>query len=295
MYDSDSNQALYAFIASLAFHLLVFLFFSQLAEWNPVSEKDTPMEIVFTEPKNKMEFIQAPQIQKEEKTKPKKEAKFKSDKTQRTDLETFARPQMPTEMQAPIASGGQGGKSEKSNDSKKEKTFAEGDFKPKDDREVLILPGYGSTSAPPTIPAYVQQQMPPGVRLGNITALNTDQHRFYSFNQRLLSRFIPVWGQRVRGALYQWLKENNAPPISKTWVTNVEIIMNEKGEIIDVQPFRLSGLWSIDEAAINSFKQVKNVPNPPAEMIDENGYIHMQFQTEVYWIPRPGPTFHGNN
>jgi DNA primase catalytic subunit len=159
----------------------------------------------------------------------------------------------------------------------------------------LILPGFGSTSSRPLIPAYVQQRLPPGVRLGNVTALNTDQHRFYSFNQRLLSRFIPLWGDRVRSALYQWIKENNSPSVSKTWVTNVEVIMNEKGEVLDVQPFRLSGLWSIDEASINSFKDVRNVPNPPSEMVDENGYIHLQFQTEVLWIPQPGVRFTGDN
>ncbi len=133
--------------------------------------------------------------------------------------------------------------------------------------------------------------MPPGVRLGNVTSLNTDQHRFYSFNQRLLSRFIPHWGNMVSRALYQWLQENNFPPVSKAWVTQVEVIMNDKGEILDIQPFRLSGLWTIDQSTIKSFEAVKNVPNPPKEMIDENGYIHLQFQTEVLWVPQPGMRF----
>ncbi len=69
--------------------------------------------------------------------------------------------------------------------------------------------------------------------------------------------------------------------------------MDEKGEIIEVQPFRLSGFWSMDNATIESFKKVKNVPNPPEEMIDENGYIHLQFQTEVLWVPQPHLRFQG--
>lgn len=210
------------------------------------------------------------------------------------DLETFQRPTQQSQLQAPITGGGRQGKSSKSKQ-QRPKVADSGTYKTEDNREVLHLPGFGSTSSRPLIPAYVQQRMPPGVRLGNITALNTDQHRFFSFNQRLLSRFVPLWGDRVRQALYQWLQENNAPAISKSWVTNVEVIMNEKGEILDVQPFRLSGLWSIDEAAISSFKQVENVPNPPQEMVDENGYIHLQFQTEVLWVPQPGVRFHGGN
>ena len=71
------------------------------------------------------------------------------------------------------------------------------------------------------------------------------------------------------------------------------LVKDKKGEIIDIQPFRLSGLWAIDQSAIKAFKMVKNVPNPPEEMVDENGYIHLQFQTEVLWVPQPGVRFQG--
>lgn len=251
------------------------------------------MEIVFTEANSKNILVQAPDNPADENLKPEKEVKFKSNATRRTELETFARSK-PTPIQAPVDSGGQRGQAKKANQ-QKETVTEFGTYKVEDDREILQLPGYGSSTSRPMIPSYVQQQMPPGVRLGNITALNTDQYRFYSFNQRLLQRFIPLWGDRVRSALYQWIKENNAPAVSKTWVTNVEVILNEKGEILEVQPFRLSGLWSIDEASINSFKDIKNVPNPPKEMVDENGYIHLQYQTEVLWIPQPNIRFQSDN
>jgi hypothetical protein len=259
-----------------------------------VSNQDTPMEIVFTDPQlQRQMLVPPPSNQDTLKEKPKDEVRFKSDATRRTELETVARPR-PAPIQAPILSGGQRGEQNKTN--RQKETLSEyGSYKSEDDREVLKLPGFGGPSSQPTVPEFVQQQMPPGVRLGNVTALNTDQHKYYSFNQRLLQRFVPLWGRRVRSALYQWIKENNAPAVSKTWVTNVEVIMDPKGEILEVQPFRLSGLWSIDEASINSFKEVRNVPNPPAEMVDENGYIHLQFQTEVYWIPQPNMRFQSGN
>lgn len=284
-----------AFMGSLAFHVLIFIYFTYFTPQPNVSEQDTPMEIVFNEPKQEHILVQAPPKAKEPDVKPKKEVKFKSNATQRTELETFAQ-QRPMPIQAPLESGGQGGKSKKSNEQKLQEDLAEnGSYYKKDQREVLLLPGYGGTPSHPQIPEYVQQQMPPGVRLGNVTALNTDQYRYYSFNQRLLQRFIPLWGDRVRSALWQWIKENNAPAVSKTWVTNVELILDKKGEVLEVRPFRLSGLWSIDDAAISSFKDVRNVPNPPAEMVDDNGYIHLQFQTEVLWIPQPNMHFQSGN
>ena len=248
---------------------------------------------MFQDPNQKNRFVQAPDQPEKDQIKPKNEVQFKSNQTRRVELETFKKPDFTPEIQANLSSGGQGGKAK---EQKEKKEVAKTDsFYKTEERTPLQLPGFGSTSSRPTIPASVQQQMPPGVRLGNITALNTDQHRFYSFNQRLLSRFVPLWGNRVRSALYKWLQDNKPPAISKSWVTNVEVIMNEKGEILDVKPFRLSGLWGIDNASIESFKQVQNVPNPPQEMVDENGYIHLQFQTEVIWVPQPGVRFTGGN
>lgn len=253
------------------------------------------MEIVFTEDRKEREqphFVAAPQHQKPEKVQPKDEVKFKSSETYRTELETYKAPDRMPEIMANMNSGGGNQGKESQEDEVKEETKNENGDLYTEKRKPLELPGMGNTSGS-QIPAFVQEQLPPGVRLGNVTALNTDQNKYYSFNQRLLSQFIPLWGNSVRHALYQWLNENNYPPLSKTWVTNVEIIMNAKGEILDVQPFRLSGLWSIDQSTINAFKKIKGVPNPPKEMVDENGYIHLQFQTEVIWIPQPGVRFHG--
>jgi hypothetical protein len=68
------------------------------------------MEIVFQESKkkNQFEFVQVPDKPNQKNIKPKKEVRFKSNQTQRTDLESFARPQ-PSQLQANVNSGGQGG------------------------------------------------------------------------------------------------------------------------------------------------------------------------------------------
>ena len=92
IYDSDNQSDLIAFVGSLAFHALVILYFSYAADLQDVSKQDTPMEIVFTEPKNKFQMAQAQNNQNVPDLKKKKEVKFKSDRTRRTELETVARP-----------------------------------------------------------------------------------------------------------------------------------------------------------------------------------------------------------
>ncbi|MCB0378214.1 MAG: TonB C-terminal domain-containing protein [Bdellovibrionales bacterium] len=255
------------------------------------------MQVYFEEPQiEQPRMVQAPATAKPLKEKPKDKAHFLSSQTQRVELETWQQQQRQAQLTADLGSQGQqNAPSDKQQEDRGQQAQNDfGDFQVDDGRRPLLLPGFSSTSSPPKIPQYIQEKMPPGVRLGNVTALNTDQHQYYSFNQRLLTRFIPLWGASVSRVLYQWLQDNDFPPVSKSWVTNVEVIMDDKGEILDVKPFRLSGFWDIDEAPIKAFKSVKHVPNPPKGMIDENGYIHLQFQTEVYWVPQPGIRFQGN-
>ena len=294
-----------AFTFSLGLHILLAFLLSHLPEKKDILKENKPLEIVFQENRRTPLLIQAPENQKSLNKKPKKEVRFKSNKTQRTNLETWKKPLKSSPMKSFMSSSGQRGNNQK--DFHKNQNNPSRSFIPKKkqwsdnfrnqvsmnkNRKPLKLPGFGH-SGNPSIPNFVQQKLPPGVRLGNVTALNTDQHRFYSFNQRLLARFLPLWGSQVSRTIYQWIKKNNAPVISKSWITQVEVIMDRKGEILEVLPFRLSGFWSIDNATIDSFKKVNNVPNPPEEMIDENGYIHLQFQTEVLWIPQPNLRLQG--
>lgn len=295
-----------AFTISLGLHIFLAFFFSHLSRQKDILKKDKPLEIVFQENMKKPLFIQASENQKALDKKPKKEVRFKSNRTQRTNLETWKKPVKKAAMTSFMGSSGQKGskpkelyrkqnKSSWSFVSKKNQwseTSQKQTLTDRKNRKPLKLPGLGSMNNPP-IPTFVQQSLPPGVRLGNVTALNTDQHRFYSFNQRLLARFLPLWGSQVSKTIYQWVRKNNPPAISKNWITQVEVIMDKKGEILDILPLRLSGFWAMDNAAIESFKKVNNVPNPPEEMIDETGYIHLQFQTEVLWIPQPNLRFQG--
>ena len=286
VWDSDS-RALFAFMASLGLHFLLLTMLAYIEKHGSVSKRDDPLEIVLQDPRQSPRFVQADNdILKE---KPEKRVRFQSDKTRRTKLETWRYSQ--TRLQAPMSSMGGAGRPQSLDQAKPYPRFKDSSGARK--RKVLKLPGLGVKQSTP--PNFVQQRLPPGVQLGNATILNTDQNRFYSFHQRLISRFIPIWGLEVTRAMQEWLRKNSKVPISKRWITQLEVIMDEKGEILEVQPFRLSGLWSVDHAAIDSFKQVRNVPNPPSEMVDDNGYIHLQFQTEVLWVPQPGMRFQGGD
>ena len=250
------------------------------------------MEIVFQDDSQRL--ISVPDdMEDSDDPEDKKETSFASNKRRRVELETRKR-QQEALNRSPIAGGGQPQQA-KQKTPPKEKTkktltqdtegveYAQG-------ATPLKLPFAPTPSAKSLLPQYIKEQLPPGVRLGEVTALNTDQHLFYNFHHRLLSRFVPHWGNLVGIAVRRWIDKEGTPKTSKTWVTNVEVIMDPNGEVLDVQHYRLSGYWPIDEAPSKAFsRHVKRIPNPPTQMVDENGYIRLKFQTEVHWVPQAPP------
>lgn len=256
-----------------------------------VSEQDIPMEIVFEDTKPTLVTV-PDQLEDSDDKNNKKAADFASNKRRRVELETLKR-QNKSGIQSPIAGGGQTRPNPQQKNQKQKQTLAANDpdgIEYKTTRKPLKLPFSQASSAQSLLPQYVKEQLPPGVRLGEVTALNTDQHLFYNFHQRLLSRFVPNWGRLVGRAVRQWIEREGQPKTSKTWVTNIEVIMDPSGEVLDVQHYRLSGYWPIDEAPSKAFaKHVRRIPNPPTQMVDENGYIRLKFQTEVYWVPQAPP------
>ena len=71
----------------------------------------------------------------------------------------------------------------------------------------------------------------------------------------------------------------------RAWLTTVEVILDKDGNLVSTSPMQLAGDWDIDNAPIRAFKQAKNFPNPPPEMVEEDGYIRIRYKFLVYYNP----------
>jgi len=49
--------------------------------------------------------------------------------------------------------------------------------------------------------------------------------------------------------------------------------------------FRQSGLPAFDEAAVRAFAEARIFPNPPKEMVEEDGMIHLKYSFTVEFDP----------
>jgi hypothetical protein len=132
----------------------------------------------------------------------------------------------------------------------------------------------------------LQSFLPRDLELGDVTALNTDQNLFFTFYRRMAEKVIWPWAQNVSASFEKMRRMGQLDGTGKAWVTVVEVILDKNGTVVSTQPMQLSGLFDIDSAPSKAFNQAKNFPNPPSDMVEEDGYIHIRYKFVVFYNPK---------
>lgn len=105
------------------------------------------------------------------------------------------------------------------------------------------------------------------VQLGDFTHLNTVEYKFYGFYHRIRQKLEQFWGNSIQEKSEALFRSGRRMPASQDLVTNLQVTLNEKGEIIGVKILGASGVKELDDAAIESFNQAGPFPNPPKELL----------------------------
>lgn len=132
----------------------------------------------------------------------------------------------------------------------------------------------------------VGEVLPDDISVGNFTALNTDQYKFYTFYARVEDLVRFRWETRVRNAIEYFDRRNVVKNISqKTWVTQIEFLIDPNGHLRRAILLKESGITQFDQSSIRAFEDAKVFPNPPKEMIQDDGYIHLRYSFHVNFNP----------
>ena len=124
------------------------------------------------------------------------------------------------------------------------------------------------------------------VSVGQITALNTDQYTYYSFFARVQELIRFRWENIVENAmLMSHPLELAQLPRRNIWVTEVEFLLDPQGQLTKALVLKESGFKKFDLAPINSFKEARIFPNPPKELIESDGFIHLKYRFHVNYSP----------
>ncbi|MFS4459609.1 energy transducer TonB [Bdellovibrio sp. HCB2-146] len=123
------------------------------------------------------------------------------------------------------------------------------------------------------------------VRTGMFTALNADRHLYYSFYSRLYD-LVSYRYDKTTDQAYRSLDPSKFMDyVNRRFITEVEFLLDSDGVLQKAILMKASGLPVFDNAAILAFQQARVFPNPPQEMIEDDGYIHLRFSFEVRLAP----------
>ncbi|MDG0816814.1 TonB family protein [Bdellovibrio svalbardensis] len=133
--------------------------------------------------------------------------------------------------------------------------------------------------------SMVGESLPTDVKVGSFTALNTDRYLFYTFYARIEELVRFRWESRVQQAIDSFDRMTAVNAGGKNWNTQVEFLLDRKGFLQKAIIMKESGIKSFDAAAVNAFKEARIFPNPPQEMVQDDGYIHLKFTFTVNYRP----------
>lgn len=105
------------------------------------------------------------------------------------------------------------------------------------------------------------------VPLGDLTQLNTTEHKYYGFYYRIRQKLEQFWGKSIQEKAESIIKDGRQLASGEELITALRITLNGEGQVIRIELLDASGVKELDEAAIESFNQAGPFPNPPKDMI----------------------------
>lgn len=132
----------------------------------------------------------------------------------------------------------------------------------------------------------IGESLPDDVKFGDFTALNTDRHLYYTFYSRIEEMIRPRWVNYAKAVVYGVEMGSIRVDGRATWVTKLEILLDPKGNFKKAILHEGSGVRNLDAAPVQAFRDALQFPNPPAEMVKEDGSIHIYYAFSVNVMPR---------
>lgn len=114
-----------------------------------------------------------------------------------------------------------------------------------------------------------------GIAESDRSALNTKEFVFYSYFQRIRLRLDKAWVPILKERLTAYYRSGRQLASDVEHETRVLVVLNEEGQIIQVQLLSESGVNDLDDSAVDAFNKAGPFPNPPKGIIDGNRQVRI--------------------
>lgn len=108
----------------------------------------------------------------------------------------------------------------------------------------------------------------PNVRPGDKTQLKAKAWFFTSFWTRLQKQVEPFWISNVRRATPGQIQKRD-------YMTRVNVTLSPDGAVTHVEVMQSCGIPAWDRAVVEAFREASPFLNPPAALVEADGFIHI--------------------
>jgi len=117
------------------------------------------------------------------------------------------------------------------------------------------------------------------IPLGDFNKVNTQEHIYFSFYERIKKRLEVYWGENIQSTVDKFYVGGRSIASVKK-ITALEVTMDDNGEIVHISLKTTSGYKELDSAAIDAFNKAGPFPNPPKQLV-KNGKAKIKWGFEV--------------
>lgn len=125
----------------------------------------------------------------------------------------------------------------------------------------------------------------PEVREGGFTSLNQDQFLYYTFYARINEQIRNHWIENVRAILANSARSQISQWAEKAQITSFEVLVSPEGKYVKTILYRHSDSLPLDTAAVSALRLASPYNNPPSELVEADGFIHLRYQFHVELRP----------
>lgn len=111
---------------------------------------------------------------------------------------------------------------------------------------------------------------------GERTLLSTREYKFFGYYQRIKDLLRQFWKPNIERQMAKlWGKGKQVNESELT--TKVLVLLDEHGNLSKISKLASSGYAELDEAAIEAFQSAAPFPNPPKAMLEEDGFVRINW------------------
>lgn len=133
-----------------------------------------------------------------------------------------------------------------------------------------------------TISEYI-----PNIKRGGFTSLNTNQFVYYAFFNRINNQIRSRWTDHLSFLSERLEKQRLSQLANRDHITNVTAIITPDGRLKKVVITKSSGFKETDWAVTEAFIRAAPLVNPPAGLVESDGFIRLEYSFHLTWQP-PG-------